>query len=63
MEFTVTGEVWEWRGPAPFHFVSLSPEEVELADVVTVSLRVTEPRSRTARAVAVHVHHRAMTKT
>jgi len=100
MEFTVTGEVWEWRGPAPFHFVSLSPEEadairdiaagvtygwgmipvegrvgntsfttslwpkdgtyviplkdavraaeeVELGDVVTVSLRVTEPRSRT----------------
>ena len=22
----VTGEVWEWRGPAPYHFVSVPPE-------------------------------------
>ena len=21
----VTGEVWEWRGPAPYHFVSVPP--------------------------------------
>ena len=103
MELTVTGEVWEWRGPAPFHFVTLSPEEaeavsaiaagvtygwgmipvegrigstgfttslwpkngsyvipvkdavrsaeqIELGDVVTVELRVTQPRSRSRRA-------------
>ena len=27
MTFTVTGEVFEWRGPAPFHFVALSPQQ------------------------------------
>lgn len=30
----VTGEVWEWRGPAPYHFVTVpEPEAVELAEV------------------------------
>lgn len=31
---TFSGEVWEWRGPAPFYFVSL-PEALanEVADV------------------------------
>lgn len=31
---TFSGEVWEWRGPAPFYFVSL-PEDLadEVADV------------------------------
>lgn len=23
----VTGTVWEWRGPSPFYFLSLSPED------------------------------------
>lgn len=23
VELTVTGEVWYWRGPAPFHFVTV----------------------------------------
>ena len=23
----VTGPVWFWRGPAPFHFVTVGPEE------------------------------------
>ncbi len=27
--FEVTGEVWEWRGPAPYHFVSVPPELCE----------------------------------
>ncbi|MFC7492304.1 MULTISPECIES: DUF1905 domain-containing protein [unclassified Knoellia] len=27
VELELTGEVWEWRGPAPFHFVSV-PEEL-----------------------------------
>lgn len=27
MEFTFSGEVWEWRGPAPFYFVSVPEEE------------------------------------
>ena len=26
----MTGEVWEWRGPAPHHFVTVGPEECEL---------------------------------
>ena len=25
--FEFTGEVWEWRGPAPYHFVSV-PEDL-----------------------------------
>jgi hypothetical protein len=27
MEWTFTGEVIEWRGPAPYLFVAMSPEE------------------------------------
>lgn len=27
MEFEFSGEVWEWRGPAPFYFVSVPDEE------------------------------------
>ena len=39
MEFTFSGTVWEWRGPAPYHFVSV-PMEVakeikELASALT----------------------------
>ena len=30
MEFEVSGVVWYWKGPAPFHFVTVS-EEVALA--------------------------------
>ena len=34
MDLAVTGVVWEWRGPAPFHFVSVPPEQAEvIADV------------------------------
>ncbi len=29
MLLNVSGEVWEWRGPAPYHFVSLSPEQAD----------------------------------
>lgn len=39
VELEFTAEVWEWRGPAPFHFVSVPAElcdEVrEVADVVS----------------------------
>lgn len=38
MELTITGEVWEWRGPAPFHFVSLDP--VAADDVREIATRV-----------------------
>jgi hypothetical protein len=29
MEWTFTGEVFEWRGPAPYLFVAMTPEESE----------------------------------
>ncbi|MET7402090.1 DUF1905 domain-containing protein [Dactylosporangium sp. NPDC005572] len=34
MELEFTGEVWHWRGPAPYHFVTVpGPQCTELADV------------------------------
>ena len=33
MRFEFSGELWYWRGPAPFHFVSL-PEEASADQVV-----------------------------
>ncbi|WP_238006784.1 DUF1905 domain-containing protein [Dactylosporangium sp. AC04546] len=34
MELEFTGEVWHWRGPAPYHFVTVpGPQCAELADV------------------------------
>lgn len=30
MELRFEGEVWYWRGPAPFHFVTVPPPEAEL---------------------------------
>lgn len=27
MRLTFAGEIWEWRGPAPFHFVTVPEEE------------------------------------
>ena len=29
MELEFGGEVWEWRGPAPYHFVSVPEDECE----------------------------------
>lgn len=26
MDLEFSGEVWEWRGPAPFHFVTVPPD-------------------------------------
>ncbi len=37
MELRFRGEVWFWRGPAPFHFVTVPPEEAErIADLAPV---------------------------
>ncbi len=34
MDLRFRGEVWYWRGPAPFHFVTVPPEESSaIADV------------------------------
>jgi len=39
VEFSFSGSVWEWRGPAPYHFVSvpsaIASEIKELASAVT----------------------------
>ena len=37
MDLEVTGVVWEWRGPAPYHFVTVPPEQAEvIADVAAL---------------------------
>ena len=37
MELRIQGEVWFWRGPAPFHFVTVPPDEAEqIADLAPV---------------------------
>jgi hypothetical protein len=34
MELSFSGEVWHWRGPAPFHFVTVpEPEAGEISAV------------------------------
>lgn len=39
MELSFSGEIWYWRGPSPFHFVTV-PEDVA-ADLHAVSSQVT----------------------
>ena len=34
MEIEFSGELVEWRGPAPYHFVPLPPDEADLVDEV-----------------------------
>ena len=35
MELSFAGEVWYWRGPAPFHFVTVPPEESDQIHAVS----------------------------
>lgn len=39
MDLTFSGEIWEWRGPAPYYFVTV-PDEESL-DLKAVSTAVT----------------------
>jgi hypothetical protein len=39
VELTFDGVVWEWRGPAPYHFVTVPPDEV--AEITEVARAVT----------------------
>ena len=58
MELTFTGDLVEWRGPAPFFFVPLPEEEADLVDqvkagiaywgVVPVTARIGETEFTTA---------------
>ncbi|NQX10818.1 DUF1905 domain-containing protein [Microbacteriaceae bacterium VKM Ac-2855] len=34
MEFEITGPIWFWRGPAPWHFVTVPPDECAAIDAV-----------------------------
>lgn len=37
MQLRFAGEIWYWRGPAPFHFVTVPPVESEMIhDVASV---------------------------
>lgn len=38
LDLEFSGEVVEWRGPAPFHFVPLPPEEADLIDEVKAEI-------------------------
>lgn len=39
MELSFTGEIWYWRGPAPFHFVTVPEDAAQ--DLHAVSSQVT----------------------
>lgn len=39
MELRFSGEIWWWRGPAPFHFVTVPPEACE--EITEVAAAVT----------------------
>ena len=39
MELEFTGEIWFWRGPSPFHFVTVPEEESQ--DIEAISGEVT----------------------
>lgn len=39
MEFDFSGEVWYWRGPAPFYFVSVPSEQS--AEIKAAASRIT----------------------
>jgi hypothetical protein len=30
VELDFTGDVWYWRGPSPFHFVTVPPDQADL---------------------------------
>lgn len=34
MDFEITGPIWFWRGPAPWHFVTVPPKECAAIDAV-----------------------------
>ena len=39
MELEFEGQIWSWRGPSPFHFVTVP--EVECGEIAAVARRVT----------------------
>jgi hypothetical protein len=39
VHFVFTGELWYWRGPSPFHFVTVPPDQSQ--DIKEISTFVT----------------------
>jgi hypothetical protein len=56
MEWTFTGEVIEWRGPAPYLFVAMAPEDRDLKEAAPrrASRNVCGMTERLRRPVAMH---------
>ncbi|MBA3293048.1 MAG: DUF1905 domain-containing protein [Geodermatophilaceae bacterium] len=50
MDFEFEGELWYWRGPSPFHFITLPDDEAEaihsLANEVTCGWGMIPVRAR-----------------
>lgn len=38
MELAFSGEVWHWRGPAPYHFLWVPEDEAELIHVTAAAV-------------------------
>jgi hypothetical protein len=38
MELTFAAELWEWRGPAPYHFLTVPDEESAAIDAVAAGV-------------------------
>lgn len=38
MDFEFTGELWYWRGPSPYHFVTVPPEASETIKEISSSV-------------------------
>ncbi|MET8526450.1 DUF1905 domain-containing protein [Micromonospora sp. NPDC005172] len=38
MEYDFEGAVWEWRGPSPYHFVTIPPECVDMVRQVAAAV-------------------------
>jgi hypothetical protein len=38
MEFEFTGEIWHWRGPSPYHFLTVPDERAAEIHAVAVSI-------------------------
>lgn len=37
-DLQVTGEVWPWRGPSPFHFVRVPPEQCQILQEMSATV-------------------------
>jgi hypothetical protein len=38
VEFEFSGPVWEWRGPSPFHFVTVPEDESALLNAASAAI-------------------------